>query len=145
MITDDSVLMILAAGVAAWGLWLVFRRHQLTAQVQRERLQTLSSMIDKFSSAGEFAAFLDTEAARRLLDDSGYAADDPFRSVRRFVQAGIILVVLGSVFFIIAAAMNSLRGELSEDALYWGTFFAGLGLAFGLVAVATRVMIRRLR
>ena len=143
MIVEETIMMIALPALAAWALWLLFRRHQLGIRIQEQRIETINRLIDKFGTAKELVDFLQTDAGRRLLDDPHQSAANPRTSVLRYVQAGIILTVLGAAFLI-----SGLRPVDPTDINYireaaertdWATLFLSLGLGLWLVALVTRV------
>jgi hypothetical protein len=147
MIAEEMVLMIAVTLLAAWILWLVFRRFQVQTHARAQRTETFNRLIDKFGTAREFVDFLQSEAGRKVLEDPIAPAADPRSSVRRFVQCGIILLGVGGALLLNALRLrdqtdiNFVREAMGLD--YWGTIFAGGGVALLIVAIVSHFMAKR--
>jgi len=147
MMIEEVVMMLVVAALAAWVLWLVFRRHQLQVQARLQRNETFNRLIDKFGTAKEFVDFLQTEAGRKFLEDPIAPPVHPLTSVHRFVQGGIVLLVLGGALLVNALR---LRGETDINYIhqamglnYWGTIFLGGGAALLIVATVSYFLAKR--
>lgn len=140
-IMQETILIGLLMILAAFILWLIFRRRQTMIQLQYHRLEVVNRMIDKFGSGQEFSTFLQTDEGKRLLSDGTSVPGGTASSgsiVLRYVQASIILLALSLTFFVNASRYVGMTDPnevmKSADLNYWGTLTTGL--AFGLLAVA---------
>ena len=147
MIVEEVVMMLAVAGLAAWVLWLLFKRHQLHAQARLLRSETFNRLVDKFGTAKEFVDFLQTDAGRKFLEDPIGPPVHPLTSVRRFVQGGVVLLVLGAALLVNALRLrNETDINYIQQAMglnYWGTIFLGGGAALLIVAVVSYVLAKR--
>jgi hypothetical protein len=147
MIVEEVVLMVAVTALTAWILWLMFRRYQVQTHARAQRTETFTRLIDKFGTAKEFVDFLQSDAGRKVLEDPIAPPADPRRSVRRFVQCGIILLGLGSALLLNALRLrdqtdiNFVREAMGLN--YWGTIFAGGGAALMIVAIVSYFMAKR--
>ena len=71
-------------------LFLVYSSHR-----QRESNELRRSLIDKFGSAQDLGAFLQSEGGKRFLAEMGSGAAGAYGSIMASVQKGIILVLIG--------------------------------------------------
>jgi len=149
MVVEDAIMIVTIPALAGWVLWLVFRQYQLRTKARMQRTETFNRLIDKFGTAKEFVDFLQTDAGRRFMEDPLASPAHPMTSVRRFLQGGIILTVLGG-----ALMLNALRLRDQTDinyinqALglnYWGTIFIGGGIALMIVAAVSYRLAQRWR
>lgn len=147
MIVEELVLMIAVTALTAWILWLVFRRYQVQTHARAQRTETFNRLIDKFGTAREFVDFLQSDAGRKLLEDPIAPPADPRKSVRRFVQCGIVLLGVGSALLLNALRLrdqtdiNFVREAMGLN--YWGTIFAGGGAALLIVAIVSHYLAKR--
>ena len=104
--------------------WLLYRRSQSRTQARSEFHRQL---LDKFSSGGEFAAFLNSSGGQRLLEDLWSQRVAAKERVIRSMQSGVVLTVLG-----LGALGLSMR---TPAMLFPGTIILALGAGF-LIATA---------
>src|SRR5215470_5956339 len=82
-------------------LYLFFSGYRGRQQADLQR-----ALIEKFSSAQDFAAFLQTEAGQRFATELG-GSGSPLRNVVRAVQLGIVLSSLGAGFIVMGGASHT--------------------------------------
>jgi hypothetical protein len=147
MLIEDIIAMIGFGLLAAWVLWLLFRRQQIQTRARLQRLETFDRLVAKFGSAQELVDFLETPAGRRLMEDPVPAGPTPQASIRRYLSGGVVFLFLGAASLVNAARIagetdiNYVRQAL--DLNYWGTLMLALGLALLLVAGLTHLMTRQ--
>ena len=89
---DPSTLVPLAFfATVVLIVWLVVRRKQARYRTQAEIRKQL---IDKFGSAQELAAFMESKGGRQFFGDM----QDRARETLRFIPAGIVISMLGLAF-----------------------------------------------
>ena len=72
--------------------WLVYRRSQSRLQARTEFHRQL---LDKFTSGGEFAAFLNSSGGQRLLEGLWSQRVNAKERIIRSMQGGVVLTVVG--------------------------------------------------
>ena len=149
MVVEEAIMIVATALFAAWALWLLFRRYQIQAQARMQRTETFNRMIDKFSTSTELVDFLQTETGRKFLEDPVASHVHPMTNVRRSIQGGAILFVLGGAMFVNALR---LRGETDinfvREAMgmnYWGTIFVACGVGLLVAAGLSHALAKRWR
>jgi hypothetical protein len=149
MVVEEAIMIVAVPVFAAWALWLVFRRYQLQVQARMQRTETFNRMIDKFGTSSEFVDFLQTETGRKFLEDPATSPAHPMAGVRRSIQGGTILFVLGGALFVNALR---LRGETDINYVrqamglnYWGTIFIGCGVGLLVAAALSHALAKRWR
>lgn len=70
-------------------LYLVFSGYQT-----KQRMSVRRTVIEKFSSAQDFAAFLQSPGGQKFIADLS-GSENPARTVMAAIERGIILVLLG--------------------------------------------------
>jgi len=127
----------------AWVLWLVGRALQERA---RRRAELQARLFDRFGSAQELVAFLETEQGRRLQDALSGRRGRPHARILAAVQIGVILLALGVGLFVLAwitgqngmlaVAVVTVALAVGFLASAWASH--GLSKAWGLLAGAER-------
>ena len=89
----DWVLMVAMLLMTVWGLYIVTiavrRKHQSTMQ---------KALLDKFSSAHDFAEFMQSPAGQKYVMSFADAVTSPRNAILKSVQIGIVLVFMGGGF-----------------------------------------------
>lgn len=140
-IHEETLMLLGLAAFAAFVAWLFFRRAQLAFQRSQLDLELRNRLVDKFASAREFLEFVETEKGRQLLEGLAPRPAQPFMTPMRFLQAGVLSVLLGCAFHLNAGRFADLTDinfvNKVRDLQSWGTLFiaAGLGQA-GAAAIA---------
>ena|SRR2546430_2062188 len=70
-------------------LYLIFSGYQT-----KQRMSVRKSVVDKFSSAEDFATFLQTPAGQKFMAELSNS-DAPAHTVMAAIQRGILLILLG--------------------------------------------------
>ncbi|HEY2019295.1 MAG TPA: hypothetical protein VGH38_37565 [Bryobacteraceae bacterium] len=83
----------IALGVFVLLTFVVFLLH--SSQQQREQNSIRRALIEKFGSAQDLGAFLQSEGGRRFIEDLSSGSAGAYGSVLASVQKGIILFLLG--------------------------------------------------
>jgi hypothetical protein len=83
-----------AAWIAFAALFPVILYLLLSGYQARQRMFVHKAVIDKFSSAEDFAVFLQSPAGQKFITDLS-GSESPARAVIGAIQKGIILVLLG--------------------------------------------------
>lgn len=150
MILEEVVMMIAASALAAWVLWLLYKRHELKMRAQAERVAVLSRLIEKAGSAQEVLEFLKSEAGGRLFGESAHESPPRLQLVR-FIMGGLVLAMLGAAF-LLSARMTAGRLGPAPDINFvrevgekreWAILFLCLALSLWLVALVYHLAIRR--
>ena len=134
----DMVMLASVLALVGWVFYLFFRRYQVATQVRIQRNESFNRLIEKFGTAKEFAEFAQTPEGKKLLEDPMSPPPNPLAKVLRFLQAGVLFIMIG-----IASWINGMRLSTQTDPLYvhqmiesnhWATLAFFLGI--GLIAVA---------
>lgn len=149
-LTQETILFGLLIFVAAFILWLIFRRRQMLVQLQHHRLDMLNRMIDKFGTGVEFAGFLQSEQGKKLLQDASPSSSGLSSTkaiVLRYVQVSVVLLALSFAFFVNASRYVGLETQndsvRAADLNYWGTLTTCLALGLLFVALITYLWDRK--
>jgi hypothetical protein len=150
MFESDTIMMIAAAALAGWVLWLLYKRHELRARLKLERAAALNRLIEKAGTSQEVVDFLKSETGNRLFDEPAPEAQSRTHLVR-FIAGGVILALLGAAFLMSARLatanlgtnpdLNVIREVLEKKE--WAILFLSLALSLWLVALIYHVMTRR--
>lgn len=89
-ISNSEAAWIAFAALPPVVLYLLFSAHQT-----RQRMAARKTLIDKFTSAEDFAAFLQSPAGQKFVTDLS-GSEGPARALIGAIQKGIILVSLGA-------------------------------------------------
>ena len=131
----DWVLMLAMLLMTVWGLYIVTiavrRKHQSTMQ---------KALLEKFSSAHDFAEFMQSPAGQKYVMSFADAVTSPRNAILKSVQIGIVLVFMGSGFMI--ANRPGAPYNLLTEGL--GNIFVCLGLGFLISALASYFLSRKL-
>src|SRR5712671_6589661 len=103
VIHEETILAVAAIALAGWIVWLFFRRYQLATQARLQRTESFNRLIEKFGSAKEFAEFAQSEEGKKLLADPVTPNPNPLSKVLRYLQAGILFILIGVAYFINAS------------------------------------------
>ena len=109
--------------------WLLFRRGQTRVQARAEFHHQL---LEKFTSSGEFAAFLNSSGGQRLLEDLWSQHVNAKEHIVANMRRGVVLAVLGLGMLALSTHNHNL--------LIVGALILALGVGFLLsVAVSYRL------
>jgi hypothetical protein len=147
-IESDTLVIVSIVALLGWICWLYFRKRQLLSELKRMQLQLACSALDKFGSAGEFVAFLQSREGQAMLYDSAPPGVSRSRTNIRLVQAGILLAFVGSGLFIglrlFPEAQSSEAREAIGLLIFSGTVAISMAVGLWVVALVTLLWERRL-
>jgi hypothetical protein len=95
-----------AAWLAFVALVPVVLNYLFTAHQTKQRAAVRKAVIDKFSAAADFAAFLQTSAGQAFIADLS-GLDSPLRAVLGAIQKGIVLSLLGGGLWWVGVVLES--------------------------------------
>ena len=125
-ITTVAAFLALLLG---WVVWNVSRRGQ---ERLRGKLDLQRRMLEKFSSAGELAAFTETDSGRRFLENLSTEQGVHAQWVLGSIRKGIVLTLLGIGLCTLPAFESDLR-----PLAFFGVVALALGLGFLISAWAS--------
>ncbi len=155
-INEETYMFVALLMLLGWVLWLLFRRYQMSTQARLQRAEAFNKLIEKFGTATEFIAFLNTEQGKKFLEDPLPQQTHPKKIVLRFVQMGVILVAVAAGFMIKWHQIQEFIESQSTppdinwinesmDYLYWTMLSAALSVAMFVLAIITYVFSKRWR
>ena len=100
-ISNSDAAWIAVAALLPVVLYLFFSAYQT-----RQRMSAFKAVIDKFSAAEDFAAFLQSPAGQKFVTGLS-GSESPARAVIGGIQKGIILVLLGGGVWWTGATIES--------------------------------------
>jgi hypothetical protein len=138
-----SVIVLLG-----WICWLYFRRRQMLSEMKKMQLQMASSALDKFGSAGEFVAFLQSKEGKAMIYDFASPAVNRSRINMRLVQAGIILAFVGAGLFMATFLIPEMQGDTAKEVMalliFSGTVAISMAVGLWVTAIVTVLWERRI-
>jgi len=146
-IESDTLVIVSVVALLGWICWLYFRRRQFQSELKRTQLQLACSALDKFGSAGEFVAFLQSREGQAMLYDSAPPGSSRPRTNLRLVQAGILLAFVGSGFFVGARLLPEAQSAQAKEVLdllvFSGTMTISIAVGLWVAAIVTMLWERR--
>ncbi|MGE5323084.1 MAG: hypothetical protein ACM3SW_09495 [Actinomycetota bacterium] len=125
--------MLAPMAFLAWAFYLatiaVRRRYQNAMQ---------KALLDKFSSAHDFAEFMQSPAGQKYVMSFADSVTSPRHSILTSVQIGIILMFVGAGFF------SAARGDVQGLAFIFGGGFVCVGFGFLVSALASYFISKKL-
>ena len=127
----DNLVAIVAIVMIFGGLpaifWVVFSTIR-RLKVARAQAEVHTRLIEKVGATQDFLTFLGTDAGKKLVDSIGIEQPNrnPYTRILTSVQAGVILVLLGVAFLILAATFR----EAAEGCYSVGVLVVALGAGF---------------
>jgi len=106
-------------------LYLLFSGYRA-----RQRRFVHKAVIDKFSSAEDFAAFLQSSAGQKFITDLS-GSESPARAVMEAIQKGIVLVLLGAGVWWVGANLES-KAEVASIGILLLCVGAGILISAGI-------------
>jgi len=147
-IESDTLVIVSIVALLGWICWLYFRRRQQLSELKRIQLQLACSALDKFGSAGEFAAFFQSREGQAMLYDSAPPGLSRSRTNIRLVQAGILLAFVGSGLFVGLRLFPEAHSSEAREAIglliFSGTVAISMAVGLWVVALVTMLWERRL-
>jgi hypothetical protein len=147
-LTSETIMFAVVAGLAAFVIWLLYRRFQSGAELRLRRTETFNRLLDRFETTDALVDFLESDSGRRMFDEPGANLERPASSVTRFAGAGAILGALGTALWINASRLASRITPSSDpnevrnlaDAQNWATIVVALAVAFVIIAAVGYIM-----
>jgi len=144
---SDTLVIVSIIALLGWICWLYFRRRQVLSELKRMQLQLACSALDKFGSAGEFVAFLQSREGQVMLYDSASSGVSRPRTNLRLVQAGILLAFVGCGFFVamrlLPVAQSRADREVMDVLIFSGTVAVSMAVGLWVTALVTMLWERR--
>jgi hypothetical protein len=119
MIQELAVGITLTGSFALVILVILWEFKRREAKLQRQA-ELSHRVLERFGSAEEISAFLQTEAGRRFLDPSPRGPSNPKQRIIASVEGGAITGMMGLAFLFVAA-------KHEHEAIWAAMFFLGLG------------------
>jgi len=146
-IESDTLVIVSIVALLGWICWLYFRRRQQLSELKRTQLQLACSALDKFGSAGEFVAFLQSREGQAMLYDSASPGLSRSRTNIRLVQAGILLAFVGSGLFVGVRLFPEAQIREATEAMalliFSGTVAISMAVGLWVTAIVTMLWERR--
>ncbi|HLK52820.1 MAG TPA: hypothetical protein VKU42_05155 [Candidatus Angelobacter sp.] len=126
-------LMIVTFGLFGWAAYLgmVIVRRKQKNDMQK-------ALLDKFSSAHDFAEFMQSPAGQKYVLTFADTVTGPFDSIMNSVRIGIVMVFSGGA---LASFGNGQRWIVDAG----GTVLAVTGFGFIVSAVVSYILFRKLK
>jgi Na+/H+ antiporter NhaD/arsenite permease-like protein len=144
---EDVLALAVLLVFAAFVLLLLFRRSEQRHRDQIQRNETLRILVQKFNTSDEFVGFVNSEAGRQLLSPTTQPPKPQVFSTLRFVQVGVVLIMIGLGMLVHAHGLAGLTDpnfvHQREDLNYWGTVASATGFGLLVVAGITRWLSRK--
>ena len=102
------------------------------SELKRMQLQLACSALDKFGSAGEFVAFLQSREGQTMLYDSASADFTRSRTNIRMVLAGILLAFVGSGLFAGARLLPDAQSGEAREVMSFLIFSGAVALSMAV-------------
>jgi hypothetical protein len=131
----DWVLMLAMLLMTVWGLYIV------TVAVRRKHQSTMQkALLEKFSSAHDFAEFMQSPAGQKYVMSFADAVTSPRNAILKSVQIGIVLVFMGGGFM--SANRPGAPYNLLTEGL--GDILFSLGFGFLISALVSYFISKKL-
>jgi len=123
--TPDVVSLITIPSMCVLVAWIIFSNaRRIVANKRISELQ--AKLLDRFATAHELLAYLETEDGKRFLETASVEHANPLWRILGAIQTGVILTLVGITLML-------LRGRIAggEDAfLGFGAVTLALGIGF---------------
>ncbi len=130
-----------------WGLYLVFQHFKLSMQLKSQRIESFNRIVEKFGNSKEFIQFTESPQGKKIIEDPVTLRPNPLNKVLRFLQSGILAVVLGGAFWLNGMRLSNQTDAITlRDASTWlsmGTLLLFMGVGLLIVAGVSYVFVRR--
>lgn len=148
---QDFVPMVIGLGIIILIGWII--GVVVSALKHRAHLRTQTEfhnrLLEKFGSAGEFTAYLQSEAGQRFFEGLTVERNTPTTKILGSIQKGAILTLLGIGLLVLGNIFSSPQG--GDALVIFGVIALTLGIGFlvsatisyrlskawGLIAIAT--------
>ena len=131
----DWVLLLVMLMLTIWGLYLA------TIAIRRRQQNTMQkALLDKFSSAHDFAEFMQSPAGQKYVMSFSEAVTNPRNAILNSFRTGLVLMFLG-----VGLASSSLSGDQANLWLHTaGNVFLCLGFGFLLSAAVSYFLAKKI-
>lgn len=135
---QEWFVMLSAWGLFAWGVYLV------TSIVRRKQKNDMQKhMLEKFSSAKDFADFVQSPAGQKYVMSFSESVTDARSTIVNAIRTGIILVFCG------AGLMATPRIGIGDSVRSWfeiaGNFLIVVGAGYVIAAVVSYFVAKRMK
>jgi hypothetical protein len=115
--------------------------------LQSQRIDSFNRLIEKFGTAREFIEFAQTPQGKKLLEEPAAPRPNPLNKILRYLQAGVIFIMVGVGYYINAVRLAGLTDIPfvfeRMHAYYWSTISLCLGVGVLIVAGITYIFVQR--
>lgn len=137
----EAAMAIGLVALVGFVFYLGFRRYQIATLFRSQKIESMNRLVEKFGTAGEFIDFAQSQQGKKLLEEPATPMSSPLTKVLRFVQAGILFVVIGVADMINGLRMHS-ETEINfvyerANAYYWGTLALAIGIGLILAGAVS--------
>jgi hypothetical protein len=129
----EWILMLSAIGLCGWFLYLVAASRR-----RKQKNDMQKALLDKFSSAHDFAEFMQSPAGQKYVLTFADAVTRPVDSIMNSVKVGIVMVFSGGA---LASFGNQQRWMLETI----GMVLAVTGVGFIVSAIVSYILFRALK
>ena len=126
-------LMIATLGLCGWFAYLAAASRR-----RKQKNDMQKALLDKFSSAHDFAEFMQSPAGQKYVLTFADTVTRPFDSIMNSVKIGIVMVFSGGA---LASFGNGQRWIVDAG----GTVLAATGVGFIVSAVVSYILFRKLK
>jgi hypothetical protein len=118
--------------LAGWGFFgaCVYLVAVTVRRIQQNAMQ--KHMLEKFSSAQDFAAFVQSPAGQKYVMSFSEAVANPRNTILNSVRTGFVLMFMGVGFIVGSNAPDSLNWLFFR--IGWVSFLAGIGFLCSALA-----------
>jgi len=149
VIIQETVITVAGIGFAAFVIWLLFRRYNLSVKIRLEQAEYRNRLLEKFATAAEFIEFARTPEGRSLVDPStSKLTSNPAQGVIRTIQVGVGSFFVGVALMVGTSRLdgqtdiNFIRQALNEK--FWGTVGISLGIGLILAGLIAYVLAKQM-
>ncbi len=133
---ENMVLGAIWIGLLIWGIYLFN-----AALKRRQQMQMQKHLLDKFSSAHDFAEFMQSPAGQKyVMSFSDTVSSNPRASILNSVRLGIVLLFVGPAF-----CANPLPSIARHAIWTIGVVITMLGVGFLVSAVVSYLIAKRIK
>lgn len=123
-----------AIAVIGWIL-KIFLNHRRILKIATMQVDMQTHLIDKFDSADELRAYLESDVGQTVLATTAVEKASPFGRILGSIQAGVILTLGGLALFLVRSQVP-LDPADQFGLVFLGSLAAAVGLGFLLSAAA---------
>src|SRR5262245_14885347 len=135
-LVQGLLFSIVTIGLLIWGIYLVN-----AALKRRQQMQMQKHLLEKFSSAHDFAEFMQSPAGQKYVMSFSDQVTKPQNTILSSVRLGIVLLFVGPAFCAIPNSSPDLQHVL------WGLgmVITMLGVGFLVSAVVSYLIARKIK